>query len=107
MPYENKINVQQRTIVSTKLFVMINGSSVTTVDNVLNTLTVLLNNERDVIPLDNKPATNYLKALNVIEEIDQNKFKITDREACSQINQRLSDCVDSIFVKCDDFIKSI
>ena len=107
MPYENTIDIEQQTVVSNKLYVRINGSSVTTVDNVLNTLTVLLGNEREVIPLENKPATDYLKAINVIEEIRQNQFKITNREACSQISDKLSDYVDSIFSQCTAFIKTI
>ena len=89
------INIEKKTVEFDEVYVKQNGH-IAKVDDVLNTLTVLLYSERDQIPISDPEVVNYLSAYNLIQATGPGRYTAIDKEGCAELSDALSDYMDEL-----------
>ena len=89
------INIEKKTVEIDEVYVKQNGH-IAKVDDVLNTLTVLLYSERDQIPISDPEVVNYLSAYNLIQSTGSGCYTAIDKEGCAELSDALSDYMDEL-----------
>lgn len=91
----DKIHIERRTVELNDVYVKRNGH-IAKIDDVLNTLTVLLYSEKDHIPISDPEVVAYLEAYKLIEPVGPGCYTPVDKERCAAISDALSDYMDNL-----------
>ena len=91
----DELHIERRTVELDDVYVKRNGH-IAKVDDVLNTLTILLYSDKDHIPITDPEVVAYLKAYKLIKSVGPGCYTVTDRERCSAISDTLSDYMDNL-----------
>ena len=89
------VNIEKRTVEFDEVYVKQNGH-IAKVDDVLNTLTVLLYSERDQIPISDPEVVNYLSAYKLIQSTGPGCYTAIDKVGCAELSDALSDYMDDL-----------
>ena len=89
------INIEKRTVEFNDVYVKQNGH-IAKVDDVLNTLTVLLYSEKDKIPITDPEIVAYLTAYNLIQQVGPSCYVATDKSGCAELSDTLSDYMEQL-----------
>lgn len=90
------LQLERRSVFTESVYVTINNVPVATVDDVLNTLTILLYSEKRINEIKYTNAANYLKQLGVIQEVEPGYYQVLNRNGCMQISDALSNYMDQL-----------
>ena len=91
----DELHIEKRTREFNEVFVKRNGH-IAKIDDVLNTLTVLIYSERDQVPIQDKEVVNYLSAYKLIAPGGPGVYTATEKQRCMEISDALSDYMDKL-----------
>ena len=89
------IHIEKRTVEFNDVYVKRNGH-IAKVDDVLNTLTVLLYSDKEEIPISDPEIVAYLQAYQLIKPSSPGCYSVTDRNKCAYISDALSNYMDQL-----------
>ena len=89
------INIERRTVEFNDVYVKRNGH-IAKIDDVLNTLTVLLYSEKEMIPISNPHVVSYLSSCKLIKPASPGCYTATDKQLCAELSDALSDYMDQL-----------
>ena len=91
----DKLHIEKRVVELNDVYVKRSGH-IAKVDDVLNTLTILLYSDRDRVPIADPEVVAYLKAYKLIEPVCSGCYTVVDRDRCSAISDALSDYMENL-----------
>lgn len=89
------LNIEKRTVEFNDVYVKRNGH-IAKVDDVLNTLTVLIYSDKTQIPISDPDVVNYLSSYKLIKSTGGGFYEMKDRERCLEMSDALSDYMDQL-----------
>ena len=91
----SKIQLEVRTREFKEVFIK-QENKVVQLDNVLNTLTILLCTEKKDTEIQDKDTANYLLSQKLIKESRPGRYQMTDREECEKVSDALSNYMEQL-----------
>ena len=89
------VNVERRTVAFNDVYVR-RSQTIAKVDDVLNTLTVLLYSEKPSVEIPNSSVASYLAENNLIQESSPGQYTVADSAGCMMLSDELSDYMEGL-----------
>lgn len=89
------IDIEKRTVEFNDVYVK-RGNNIAKIDNVLNTLTVLIYSEKDKVPISDPSVVNYLSSYNLIQPVGSGYYTTNNKPGCMEMSDALSDYMDEL-----------
>ena len=89
------INIERRTVEFNDVYVR-RSQVIAKVDDVLNTLTVLMCSEKPSIEITNPSVASYLVENQLVSESSPGQYAMTDEVGCAMLSDTLSDYMEGL-----------
>ena len=89
------IDIEKRTVEFNDVYVK-RGNNIAKIDNVLNTLTVLIYSEKDKVKISDPDVVNYLSSYKLIQPVGVDYYTTNNKSGCIEMSDALSDYMDEL-----------